>query len=476
MQSFRKPAAYGNQFQKKYIMPNDDTLRYMYGSDKTFNILEGPVRSGKTTDNITMFCETVDKSPDHLFLTIGESQPTAKTILWEGDGLGIAHYPDWQAGVYIHEGKRVVRQQRIFKTQYQGKEALALLPKSGSGHSVKYIIAFGGTKSNDHEGYKGMSIGAWIATQWELLHPETRSELLKRTIASRLRKHYIDLNPISHKAEIYREFDRWIKKGLVNYKKKLMPENTSLTAERIEEIKGEYDPDSIAYKRDILGERAVAEGLIYNVRDYNLLDDMTYEEFVSNVRNNYRKFVIVADIGEQDSATVFLLIGLTRDNQYLDVLTEYYHKNADEPKNNQKLSYDYVKDYQNFILDSAELVQRIPREILSDINLDFVREYERTKFNVGLGATYLNYQFKKDEINDRIKEGQKLLAQGRLRFSRYVPKTKEAFETAVYDPKAEDKGVFVRLDDPKQGTMIDPIDGTEYAMSRVRQDMQRYRG
>ena len=27
---------------------------------------------------------------------MGISQGAAKTILWDGAGLGIAHYPDWQ--------------------------------------------------------------------------------------------------------------------------------------------------------------------------------------------------------------------------------------------------------------------------------------------------------------------------------------------------------------------------------------------
>jgi PBSX family phage terminase large subunit len=467
--NFRTPAAIGNQFRRKYVVPYQNTLDYIYNdNDKTFHITEGPVRAGKTTDNIIKFCIELEKSPEPLHLAIGKTQPTARTILWEGDGLVIAHYPDWKERTVIVNGKRVRTRQRIFKTTYEGKDALALLPKQGSDHPIKYIIAFGAENKVAHEPYKGYSVGSWIATQWELLHPETRSELLKRTIASRHRRHFIDLNPTSPKASIYKDIDRWIKNGDVNYMLKLMHDNPVLTPERIEMIKSEYDPESIAYKRDILGLRVAAEGLIYNVRDYNII-----KEF--NPRD-YKKYVIVADIGEQSSATVFILLGLTRDNKHADVLKEYYHRNADAKVNEVKLSYDYAKDYQDFIHEVRELIGFVPQEILSDVNLDFVREFERTKYKANLGAVNINYQFKKDEIDTRVKEGQNYLYKGRLRFYKDCVYTIEAFRTATFDEKAKDKGKYVRYDSPTDGTMIDPIDAVEYGFARFKYDMQRFRG
>ena len=467
--NFRTPAAIGNQFRRKYVKPYQNTLDYIFkNDDKTFHITEGPVRAGKTTDNIIKFCIEVEKSPEPLHLTIGKTQPTARTILWEGDGLGIAHYPDWQARTTIVNGKRVRSRQRIFKTTYEGKDALALLPKQGSNHPIKYIRAFGAENKVAHEPYKGYSIGSWIATQWELLHPETRSELLKRTIASRHRKHFIDLNPTSPKAQIYKDIDRWIRNGDVNYMLKLMHDNPVLTPERIEMIKSEYDPDSVAYQRDILGLRVAAEGLIYTVRDYNIINEFNI--------NDYRRFVIVADIGEQDSATVFILLGLTKDYKSADVLKEYYHKNADAKHNEVKLSYDYAKDYQEFIHEVRELIGYVPRDILSDVNLDFVREFERTKHTAQLGGVMIDYRFKKDKIDTRIKEGQNYLYKQRLRFYKGCPNTIEAFRTATFEEKAKDKGDYVRHDSPSDGTMIDPIDAVEYGFARLKYDMQRYRG
>ena len=54
--NFRTPASIGNQFRRKYVVPYQNTLDYIYNdNDKTFHITEGPVRAGKTTDNIIKF-------------------------------------------------------------------------------------------------------------------------------------------------------------------------------------------------------------------------------------------------------------------------------------------------------------------------------------------------------------------------------------------------------------------------------------
>ena len=60
--NFRTPAAIGNQFRRKYVKPYQNTLDYIFkNDDKTFHITEGPVRAGKTTDNIIKFCIEVEK-------------------------------------------------------------------------------------------------------------------------------------------------------------------------------------------------------------------------------------------------------------------------------------------------------------------------------------------------------------------------------------------------------------------------------
>jgi PBSX family phage terminase large subunit len=388
--------------------------------------------------------------------------------LFDGEGLGIKHFPEWQARTEMIDGKKVKFRQRIFEGKYEGSDALILLPKYKSGQSTKYIVAFGGNKSNSHEPYKGWSVGMFIATQWELLHLNTRDELLKRTALSRHRKHFTDLNPISPKADIYKQIARWQATGQLNYIKKTMLDNPIMTPERIEEIKAEYDPDSIVYKRDILGERVAAEGLIYRLRDYNILKESEFRA------EDYVEYVIVADPGINASATAFCLLGITRGYRYVDVILDYNHKNEDKAGLAIKMPSDYVMDYFDFIKGSKKKMNKSPRDVYSDLDLTFKREYERLQWTNGVQDQLRNAI--KDEIVDRIKTDINLLYKGRLRFYENCVSTIESFRTAQYDPKLSDKGVYVRYDSPVDGTMIDNIDNVEYGIRAFRYELSLYKG
>ena len=72
-----------------------------------------------------------------------------------------------------------------------------------------------------------------------------------------------------------------------------------MTKERIAEIAAEYPKDSVQYKRFIEGQRIAAEGLIYRVSEWNILDSYNIDDYIG--------YVIIADIGEEDSATAFSL-------------------------------------------------------------------------------------------------------------------------------------------------------------------------
>lgn len=463
-----RPINSKNSFIKKYVPPNTKTLEYITNKDKTFHIAEGPIRAGKTSDNIVMIADFIEESPDSVHLSIGQTQSSAKAIIWEHEGLGLAHYPDWQERTHIVDGKRVNIRQRIFKGSYEGYDALVLLPKKGSGHPVKYIVAFGGSNKDSHEAYKGWGVGTWIATQYELLHENTRSELLKRTALSQYRKHVLDLNPTSPEHQIYKDFDRWMANGDVNYILKLMQDNPIMTPERIQTIISEYDPDSIDFQRDILGLRVAPEGLIYRVRDENIINEFN--------PNDYYQYIVVADPGINSSATSFTLVALTKDLKYIDVLREYYHRNKGNEAMAIKMPTDYAEDFHDFIKQCIDLMGKPPEAVLSDNDVTFVREFERTKYNARLGGINISTGFKKDEIHDRIKTGINLLWKHRLRFYKECKYTIQAYKTARYDEKEKDKGNYVRYDNPGEGTMIDPIDTVEYAITRLRNEWNRYRG
>jgi PBSX family phage terminase large subunit len=447
------------------VLPNDKTLDYIY-ADNTYNISEGPIRSAKTSDNIFAFCKEIEKSRDMLHLAIGVTSSTAKAILFDGEGLGIQHWPDWQERVQIIDGVKRKFKQRIFTGKYKGNDCLILIPKENSKMPTKYIVAFGGATISSHEPYKGYSVGMFIATQWELLHKNTRNELLKRTALSTHRKHYIDLNPTDPNHSIYKQMDIWIKNGVVNYIHKTMLDNPVMTKERLNQIIAEYDQNSIDYQRDILGKRVVAEGLIYTVDDKkNIIDSFNPSE--------YHSYVVVADSGESMSATAFILLGITKGFAHVDVLKEYRHRNDDTSGLGIKYTNDYAIDYLTFIKECRELMGKRARDVYADHDLSFIREYERLQRQEGVGDTI--YKAKKEEIATRIKTGINLLWLGRLRFYKECVWSIKSFRTAVYNPKESAKGVYVRLDDPINGTLIDNIDAIEYGISAFKYELGLYR-
>lgn len=466
----RKPT--GSLYTQKFIVPKYKSLEYIRRSldpEVIFNISVGSIRSGKTTENIVAFCMNLELSPDILHMAIGVNASTAKTILFEGDGLGIKHYPEWQERVEIVNGKRVRFPQRIFETKFQDKDALCLLPLK-KGDPKKYIIAFGGDTVSSYTAFHGMSFGMVISTEANLLHSNTVIKYMERTVASRWRKIFEDLNPGNPRQWYKTErLDVLLKQtpDEINYIEKRLTDNPFLKEHQINNLKMQYPPNSVQYRNSILGEWVAAEGLIYDFQD----DKNIITSFNAN---DYFSYIISIDPGVNHSATVFSTVGITRDFKYLDTLNEYYHKNSDQYGMGVKMPIDYVMDFIDYLRKTVAEMGRYPQEIVCDNDLTFIREFERVKYREGMGGIYLTTKFDKGLIRDRIKTDVNMLFQGRKRVHIRCVKTIEAYRTAQYDPKESQKGNYVRLDDPVAGTMIDPIDANEYATLRFGYELSRY--
>lgn len=457
-------------FIENYKRPYKKSLDYIKSTFKSmWNVQEGSVRSAKTIDNITAFALNLEETTEPIHLAIGTTYTNARAIIFESEGMGLRHFPEWQQRREVIDGKVVEFPQRIFEDTYEDRYALRLEPIKDSGHPVKYIVPFGANNKTAHYGYRGWSIGMIIATEVDLFHEFSIQEMQNRTIASSYRKYFLDFNPNNPRHSIYRKLEEWERSlGGYNYLHKTLVDNPIMTETMIEVIKSEYDPDSVDYRRYILGERVVAEGLIYNVRDYNVLNEFNVDD--------YKSYVVVADTGVNHSATVFSLVAISKDNKYLDTLKEYYHKNAKESGLGIKMPYDYAVDYIEFIKECIALMGKVPVAVMSDIDVTFIREFDRIKYKHNLGGINLRSNFLKEKIKDRIKADINLFYKGRKRIYRECKYTLEAYRTSIYDPKEDVKGNWVRLDDAKSGTMIDPIDTNEYAATYYRRELNEYRG
>lgn len=425
---------------------NDKYRQYVRNTfHSTYNVLEGAVRSSKTVFNILAFCLNLENTTDKLHLACAVDVSTAKAVLGECNGFGI-HYYFGNLSRYC---------------LYKDKPSLEIHTQNGT----KYVIFSGGGKSNSFASIRGLSFGSVIATEVNLFDESYVQEFIRRTVAADDRKFYWDLNPSIPTDWIYTDYlDRFQNDPTItkyNYMHATLVDNPSLSKDRIDEIVREYDPSSVEYRFAILGERVNPEGSIYDIRDYNIIDNFE--------PNNYMEYIIVCDQGESISASVFILAGLRYDIQTreyaIDILKNYYWKNSTQHGLGVKMFSDTADDLCNFIKSSANVFGRYPSKVLIDEDPEFYRNCKISFNNNSVPTSLLRYVIK-DDIEERIKMGINLLYKGKLRFMSTCKEVVEDFKNAVYDTeKIEKTGKFERLKVYTSTGHLDSVDATEYAIS-----------
>ena len=177
-------------------------------------------------------------------------------------------------------------------------------------------IFSGGKNADSYKRIRGNSYGMWIATEINLHADSFIREAFNRQLAARDRRVLWDLNPSPPAHPIYRDYlDQFegmeaagsVRPGYYNYGHFTIFDNPSVSPERIAEITAQYDKTSVWYRRDILGERCAAEGLIYRSFADNpeafMLDEINERDL---------KFVnIGVDFGGNRSKTTFVAVGFT---------------------------------------------------------------------------------------------------------------------------------------------------------------------
>lgn len=267
------------------------------------NIAEGSIRSGKTTDNIFCFAHDLKRSKDKLHLATASTQPTAKIIIGDCDGYGLEH---------------------IFRGQcrwgkYKGNECLSICGKD-TGYKEKIVLFCGGAKADSYKKFRGMSIGLWIATEINLHHEETIREAQRRQINADIKRFYWDLNPESPNAEIYRKFidvyeeksESGQLKGGFNLTTFNIFDNINLSKENLDEEISKYEVGSVYYKRDILGLRCAAEGIVF--QDFVENTDK-YLVDKKDAPKSFKSVGIGYDLGGNKSNFALVATGISRDSQ-----------------------------------------------------------------------------------------------------------------------------------------------------------------
>lgn len=254
----------------------------------TVNVAEGAVRAGKTVDNVFVFAALLEDSPDRIHLATGSTLGNAKLNLGDCNGLGLER---------LFAG-------RCRWMRYRDNECLRIATRTGE----KLVLFTGGRTADAYKRIRGNSYGMWLATEINHHHDSFLKEAVNRTLAAQDRRLFWDLNPCAPGAPIYRDYlDPYAavaRPGFYNYGHFTIADNPVITPERMAEIAAQYDPGSVWYRRDILGERCAAEGLIYRMfADDPAAYAISGADFPAEFLN------IGVDFGGNRSKTTFVAVG-----------------------------------------------------------------------------------------------------------------------------------------------------------------------
>lgn len=397
-----------------------------------FNVAEGGKRGGKNVLQVLAFCTALQTHPNRLHLIAGVSQANARLNIADCDGYGLLNFFEG----HCREGK------------FKDKPAIFVQTPTGE----KIILISGGGKDGDEKYIKGNTYGMAYITEANECHPNFINEVFDRTLSSSDRRVYHDLNPkdenhwyytdvLSHHEEMQRKDPEY---GY-NYGHFTIADNLSISDDKLRKNLKSYKKGTVWYRRDILGERCAAEGLVYPMFVDN--EDDYYIEVEDVPKRDLGYICVGQDFGGNKSKHTFCASAITRDYRYIYVL-------ASEEHNATGTS---VKDVEKALDQFCGSIEAL----YGHIDYVFADSAEQTIINSERQSTKWNIRNSvKNEIVDRIRATDIFLTTKRLKIVKSQNASLiAAMRSATWDPKATDDR---RLDIPGT-TNICPLDAFEYS-------------
>lgn len=211
----------------------------------------------------------------------------------------------------------------------------------------------------------------------------------------------------------------------------------------------------IFYRRFILGEWALTDGLVYQ-QFADAPQNYTVTELPA-----IQYASIGVDFGGTGSAHSFTLTGFTPHFERVVILSEYYHNN----KSDGTLSPSQLEEA--FVAFVRQAKQRFA---VYDAFCDSAEQTLIQGLRIAAARTGLNIEVRnavKGPINDRIAFTNSMIAQGRFLIHSSCTHTIQALREAVYDSRKPTEDI--RLDDGT--TNIDSLDSFEYSCETMMSDI-----
>lgn len=372
------------------------------------NVAEGGKRAGKNIINLVAWAASIETHPDTLHLAAGVTNATAKMNIIDSNGFGLEHY---FAG-------------RCRTGEFHDKECLYVETKSG----LKVIIIAGGGKADDAKRIKGNSYGSVYITEANECHQTFVQEAIDRTLASRRRQVFFDLNPKAPGHWFYKEFldyqDALYQRGEnpeYNYGHFTIVDNMSLSNEQLRREMAKYDKSSLWYKADILGQRAMPGGLIYSMfsKERNVYEKLLSDE----IKERSLKYIAI-DYGTANPCA-FLYVYYDRYERMIYIDREYYHDGKKEMY--QKTDAEYGDDLLKFAK---------PEDVRGGIIID----PSALSFRVVLKRLGYKVIEADNEVRNGIRNVAMLMQMGRLKVNSRCDKLIEELGLYLWDQKLSATG------------------------------------
>lgn len=290
-----------------------------------------------------------------------------------------------------------------------------MLTVSKNGHT-NYFFLFGGTNEASQDLVQGITLAGFFFDEVALM-PESFVAQATSRLSVEGSKAWFNCNPDSP----YHWFKlQWIdeltkKKAIrIHF---LMKDNPSLSKETLERYDSMYS--GVFYRRYILGEWAMADGLVYDNFDRDKMVVTIPEDVV------WEKHWISIDYGTQN-ATVFKLWSLFKGVWYNNA--EYYYSGRETGR--QKTDEQYIDDLEDFFFDNR--LERRDVQLIVDPSAASFKKALRNR-----GFTVVNAN---NNVLDGVRFMMTQMNQGKMKWTEASQYTLKEFGSYMWDKKAADRG------------------------------------
>lgn len=314
------------------------------------------------------------------------------------------------------------------------------------------------------------SYGLWIATEINEHYDsdDSRESFIKvamgRQAAAKQPMTIWDLNPSNPDASIYADYiDNYNLNGLAggfNYQHFTIVDNLAIDEKRRKEIESMYNPKSLWYRRDILGERIVLIGLCHEYLATNKDEFWCTKDYF---KNRIAKINIGVDFGGNKSATTFCATAILNGFKEVVVVRGKRIKKSITPmelelefNNFCKSVYDEFGKVMTARCDSEEST------LINGLRVSTARNFGRCQISNAI----------KGKILPRISLTEKLIARKKLWFYKEGQGTDEVVNS-LSKCRYDDKKPNVRLDVVSYDNPVDMADAFEYSLEDVAKELNQ---